>query len=55
MAELLARLRAALRRDESEAGQDQPRQAVIGQWLVDLKAHQVTRAAADARPPGAEQ
>ncbi len=52
MAELLARLRAALRRDESEAGPDQPRQAVIGQWLVDLKAHQVTRAPAVARAPG---
>ncbi len=51
MAELLARLRAALRRDESEAGPDQPRQAVIGQWLVDLKAHQVTRAPAVARAP----
>jgi two-component system, OmpR family, KDP operon response regulator KdpE len=47
MAELLARLRAALRRDESEAGQGPPRQAVIGQWLVDLAAHQVRRAATD--------
>ncbi len=47
MAELLARLRAVLRRDENEAGQDPPRQAVIGQWLVDLAAHQVRRAATD--------
>ena len=47
MAELLARLRAVLRRDEREASQNQPRQAVIGQWLVDLTAHQVRR----ARPP----
>ena len=31
MAELLARLRAALRRDERETNQDQPRQATIGQ------------------------
>jgi two-component system, OmpR family, KDP operon response regulator KdpE len=44
MAELLARLRAALRRDEGELGHDQPRQARIGRWLVDLGAHQVTRA-----------
>jgi two-component system KDP operon response regulator KdpE len=41
MAELLARLRAALRRDESGLSQDQPRQVIIGQWLVDLTAHQV--------------
>ena len=47
MAELLARLRALLRRDESEGGQGAPRQAVIGQWLVDLAAHQVRRAATD--------
>ena len=31
MAELLARLRAALRRDEREPSQDQPRQVTIGQ------------------------
>jgi two-component system KDP operon response regulator KdpE len=46
MAELLARLRAVLRRDEREASQSQPRQAVVGQWLVDLTAHQVSRASA---------
>ncbi len=46
MAELLARLRAALRRDEGDASLSQPRPAVIGQWLVDLGAHQVRRAAA---------
>jgi len=45
MAELLARLRAALRRDEAE-GPDQPRQAAVGRWLVDLTAHQVRRASA---------
>jgi len=44
MAELLARLRAALRRDESGLNQDQPRQVIIGQWLVDLTAHQVRHA-----------
>jgi two-component system KDP operon response regulator KdpE len=42
MAELLARLRAALRRDEGDVARDQPRQAVIGRWLVDLVAHTVT-------------
>jgi two-component system KDP operon response regulator KdpE len=47
MAELLARLRAALRRDEGEVAQDQQRQVVLGQWLVDLTAHQVTRASTD--------
>jgi two-component system KDP operon response regulator KdpE len=47
MAELLARLRAALRRDEGEVSQNQPRQATVGRWLVDLTAHQVRRAAAD--------
>jgi two-component system, OmpR family, KDP operon response regulator KdpE len=46
MAELLARLRAVLRREEGETSPGQPRQAVIGQWLIDLTAHQVTRAAA---------
>jgi two-component system KDP operon response regulator KdpE len=52
MAELLARLRAVLRRDEREASQNQPRQAVIGQWLVDLTAHQVRRADADGSREG---
>lgn len=42
MAELLARLRAALRREESEvAGGPQP-VVDIGHWQVDLAAHQVT-------------
>ena len=49
MAELLARLRAVLRRDEREANHNQPRQAVVGQWLVDLTAHQVSRADAASR------
>ena len=57
MAELLARLRAALRRDEGEPGHGEPRVATIGAWLVDLTAHQVTRApgagGADAGPGGA--
>jgi two-component system, OmpR family, KDP operon response regulator KdpE len=52
MAELLARLRAALRREEGEAGHDQPRVATIGAWLVDLTAHQVTRAPGPAGEGG---
>jgi two-component system KDP operon response regulator KdpE len=47
MAELLARLRAVLRRDEGETGPGQPHRAVIGQWLIDLTAHQVRRATSD--------
>jgi two-component system KDP operon response regulator KdpE len=46
MAELLARLRAVLRRDEGEGDHGQPRLATIGQWSIDLTAHQVRRAAA---------
>ena len=53
MAELLARLRAALRRDEGGVSQDRPHQVTIGQWLIDLTAHQVRRAAADGDDAGA--
>jgi two-component system, OmpR family, KDP operon response regulator KdpE len=49
MAELLARLRAALRRDEG--GQTQPRPLAIGRWLVDLAAHQVRRANSTTEAP----
>jgi two-component system, OmpR family, KDP operon response regulator KdpE len=49
MAELLARLRAALRRDDGAAGLGTPHQATIGRWLVNLTSHQVTQAA-----PGAD-
>ncbi len=52
MAELLARLRAALRRDEGEPGRDRPRRATIGRWLVDLEAHRVTPASAEAEGGG---
>ena len=53
MAELLARLRAALRRDEGEPSSGEPRLARIGPWLVNLTAHQVTRAApGDEAPAG---
>ena len=51
MAELLARLRAALRRDEGGAPAAGLRQVVIGRWLVDLAAHQVRRAGEDAEVP----
>jgi two-component system, OmpR family, KDP operon response regulator KdpE len=52
MAELLARLRAALRRDDGELGREPPHPARIGGWLVDLTAHQVTRAPAPGEPGG---
>ena len=52
MAELLARLRAVLRRDEGGVSQDRPHQVTIGQWLVDVTAHQVRRAAADGDDAG---
>ena len=52
MAELLARLRAALRRDEREANHNRPRQAVVGRWVVDLTAHQVSRADSDSAAAG---
>ncbi len=40
MAELLARLRAALRRDEA-VGQAAPNVATIGRWTIDLSAYTV--------------
>jgi two-component system, OmpR family, KDP operon response regulator KdpE len=49
MAELLARLRAALRRDE--ANQGHPHQVRIGRWLIDLTAHQVALDDADGDEP----
>jgi two-component system, OmpR family, KDP operon response regulator KdpE len=52
MGELLARLRAALRRDEGTVTHGQPpHQAVIGRWQVDLASHRVTRADTAAAPP----
>jgi two-component system KDP operon response regulator KdpE len=45
MAELLARLRAALRRDEGDVGHEEPRRVIIGRWRVDLDAHRVTSVA----------
>jgi two-component system KDP operon response regulator KdpE len=51
MGELLARLRAVLRRDEVEAGQGRPHQATIGHWLVNVTSHQVTRISEPAADP----
>jgi two-component system, OmpR family, KDP operon response regulator KdpE len=51
MAELLARLRAALRRDDGEGSVARPHVATIGHWLVNLTTHQVTRI--DSSPAGA--
>jgi len=48
--ELLARLRAALRRDKGHVTHGQPPPVVIGRWRVDLGSHQVTRADAAGAP-----
>jgi two-component system, OmpR family, KDP operon response regulator KdpE len=50
MGELLARLRAALRREEGNVTHDEPHHVVIGRWQVELAAHRVTRADAAAAP-----
>jgi two-component system, OmpR family, KDP operon response regulator KdpE len=51
MGELLARLRATLRRTHRGTG-GPPVPVTIGRWRVDLAGHQVTRAADAAAPPG---
>jgi len=43
MGELLARLRAALRRDEGNIIVGQPSRVLIGRWQVDLASYRVTR------------
>jgi two-component system, OmpR family, KDP operon response regulator KdpE len=55
MAELLARLRAVLRRVESSVPRDQPSHVVIGNWRIDLSSHRVTRANSAAQPPDATE
>jgi two-component system, OmpR family, KDP operon response regulator KdpE len=50
MAELLARLRAALRREEGGVAAD-GHPVAIGRWLIDLTAHQVRRADAAGEVP----
>jgi two-component system, OmpR family, KDP operon response regulator KdpE len=54
MGELLARLRAVLRRDEGHAVHGQPASVVIGHWQVDLVAHRVTRVESGAPPDSDE-
>jgi two-component system, OmpR family, KDP operon response regulator KdpE len=50
MAELLARLRAALRRHEGSGIRDNPRPAIVGRWQVDLASYRVTGAGPAAGP-----
>jgi two-component system, OmpR family, KDP operon response regulator KdpE len=50
MSELLARLRAALRRDERNVTHGPPPRVIIGRWQVDLASQRVTRADAAAAP-----
>jgi two-component system KDP operon response regulator KdpE len=53
--ELLARLRATLRRHQGSVRHGQPPRLAIGRWQVDLAAHRVTRAdAGQASPDSAE-
>jgi two-component system, OmpR family, KDP operon response regulator KdpE len=52
MGELLARLRAVMRRDGCNAAHGQFRRVVIGRWQIDLAAHRVTRADAAAASSG---
>jgi two-component system, OmpR family, KDP operon response regulator KdpE len=51
MPELLARLRAVLRRDEGSDAGEYPRQVILGRWQVDLTCHQVTSAVAPGLAP----
>jgi two-component system, OmpR family, KDP operon response regulator KdpE len=53
MGELLARLRAAPRRDET-AGQQTPVVATIGYWAIDLSAHTVRRSESAVRTGSAD-
>jgi two-component system, OmpR family, KDP operon response regulator KdpE len=50
MSELLARVRAALRRYEGNIILGRPSRAVIGRWRVDLASHRVTHKDAPAAP-----
>jgi len=53
MDELLARLRAALRRDEAATPHNQP-VATVGRWAIDLSAHSVQRSKSDVRTGSAD-
>jgi two-component system, OmpR family, KDP operon response regulator KdpE len=50
MGELLARLRAVLRRGHASPAQSQPQRALIGRWQIDPAAHRITRATATTHP-----
>jgi two-component system, OmpR family, KDP operon response regulator KdpE len=52
MGELLARLRAALRRDEGHVTHGEPHRVVIGRWQVDLASYRITSVDAAAAPSG---
>jgi two-component system KDP operon response regulator KdpE len=54
MDELMARLRAALRRDKGNVIHGQPN-VIIGRWQVDLTAHRVTHAVTAAPTDAAER
>ncbi|MGH3210627.1 MAG: winged helix-turn-helix domain-containing protein [Trebonia sp.] len=54
MGELLARLRASLRRAEGNVVRGHPSRVVIGHWQVDLAAHRVTRAGGAAAADSVE-
>ena len=54
MGELLARLRAVLRRDEGHPVHSQPAPVVIGHWEVDPVSHRVTRVELGASPDSDE-
>jgi two-component system, OmpR family, KDP operon response regulator KdpE len=54
MDELLARLRAVLRRDEGNAPLGQPHRVAIGRWQVDLTSHRITSADAAASSDSVE-
>jgi DNA-binding response OmpR family regulator len=55
LGELLARLRAALRRAEGKAARGQTQEIVIGSWRIDLTAYPAVdvNPGASARMPGA--
>ena len=55
MAELLARLRATLRRGLGSTSSEHPRRVVIGHWQVDLGTHEVTRADAALEASGSAE
>jgi DNA-binding response OmpR family regulator len=51
MTELLARLRAKLRRQQRIAAPGQPARPVIGHWQVDLASYRITAASSRTTRP----